>query len=131
VLPLSAPAKCGSGLLSMWLAEAVCEPVTVASLRDIDEFVELNQSPKRAESALQPATANPINEMATSCGQTAGRGNARMVTHSYAIQGQANKLRCGKQGFKRQQIFWNNWLCVFGATAPSLAPAIAAQIVRR
>jgi hypothetical protein len=115
----------------MWLAEAVCEPVTVASLRDIDELAEPNQSPKRAESALQPATPKPINEIATSCGQTAGRGDARMVTHSYAIQGRANKLRCGKQGFKRQQIFRNNPLCVFGATAPSLVPAIAAQIARQ
>ena len=73
-------AKCGSGAASIRLADALCAPGPYASLRGI-EFVEPNKSPKREESA-QPATPNPINEMATSCGQRAVRGDTRMVTHS-------------------------------------------------
>src|SRR5215469_1455136 len=114
----------------MWLAEALGVPIAAASLRETDEFVELVKSPKRPESA-QPAAPNPINEMATSCGQMAGRGNARMVTHSYAVQGQANKQRRGKQGFKRRKIFRNIRLCVFGATIRALDPPITAQIAPR
>src|SRR6516165_5217857 len=113
---------------SMRFAEALWAPRAGASLRETDEvLVGPNKSPKRDESA-QPAAPNPINEMATSCGQMADRGDTRMVTHSYAIQGRANKQPWGKQGFKRRKIFRKNRLCVFGATVLSLVPVKAAQI---
>src|SRR5215469_18407217 len=112
----------------MRFAEALWAPRAGASLRETDEvLVGPNKSPKRDESA-QPAAPNPINEMATSCGQMADRGDTRMVTHSYAIQGRANKQPCGKQGFKRPKIFRNKALCVFAATIVAPDPAITAQI---
>jgi hypothetical protein len=77
-------AKWGSGFASIWVADALCAAEPLASLREADVLVdpvEPNKSPKRPESA-QPATPNVINEMATSCGQMAVRGDTRMVTHS-------------------------------------------------
>src|SRR5580700_2590964 len=86
--PSSALARFGSGRLSTWLAGAVCgiEPVTSLRADDDDGEEEPKPSLKRPESALQLATAIPINEMATSCGQGADRRGARMVTRSNAIQ---------------------------------------------
>src|SRR5690348_1958889 len=94
------------------------------------EPVEPNRSLKRGFSA-QPAAPSPINEMATSCGQMAVRGDTRMVTHSYAIQGRANKQPCGKQGFKPGRIFRDIFLCVFAATILALGRAITAQTARQ
>jgi hypothetical protein len=74
-VPSSVLAKCGSGWLTTWLAGAVwIEPVT--SLCEEGGVLEPKPSPKRPESALQPAAPSPINEMATSCGQMADRGDA-------------------------------------------------------
>jgi hypothetical protein len=85
-VPLSsALAKCGNGWLTTLLAGAVwMEPVT--SLREAGGELEPIPSLKRPESALQLAAARPINEMATSCGQGADRGDADMVTHSHATK---------------------------------------------
>ena len=85
-MPSSAVARCGSGWLSTWLAGAVCGIEPVTSLRADVELGEPKPSPKRPESALQLAAERPINEMATSCGQLAGRRNAHMVTHSQRKQ---------------------------------------------
>src|SRR5262249_52243896 len=111
----------------MRFAEAVCALIAVASPRDMDEVVGVNKSPKRPESA-QPAAPNPVNEIATSCGQMAGRENERMVTHSNEVKGQEKKKRCVKGVFKRKKIFRNFRLCVFCATIRALGPPITGQI---
>src|SRR5580704_1184065 len=106
--PSSALARCGIGWLSIWLAGGLCGIDPVTSPREAGWlFDEPKPSAKRPESALQPAAPSPINEMATSCGQMADRGDAHMVTHSHATKGRANKQRCGKQGFKCRRIFFN------------------------
>jgi hypothetical protein len=64
-------------LLSTWLVPI--EPVT--SLRD--ELSEL-KSEKRPESLVQLPAPNPINAMATTCGQTAEPRDAHMMTRSHA-----------------------------------------------
>jgi hypothetical protein len=61
------------------------EPVT--SPREDGGLLDPKPSPKRPESALQLAAPNPINEMATTCGQMANRRDAHMVTHSHATKG--------------------------------------------
>jgi hypothetical protein len=86
VPPSSALAKCGIGWLTTWLAGAVCGIEPVTSLCEAGGVLEPNPSPKRPESALQLAAPSPINEMATSCGQMADRGDADMVTHSHATK---------------------------------------------
>ena len=130
-VPLSALARLGSGWLSMWLAGAVCGTDPVTSLRDEGEEDEPKIWPKRPESALQLATPIPINEMATSCGQPAGRRNMHMVTHSDATKGRANKQRCGKQAFKCWTVFFYGLLCVFAVTVRAPDPVKAAQNARQ
>ena len=73
-------AICGIGRLSTWLAGARCGIEPVVSLRV--ELSEPKISEKRPESLLQLAAPRPINEMATTCGQTADLRNTHMVTHS-------------------------------------------------
>src|ERR1700761_6532105 len=106
--PLSALARFGSGRLSTWFAGgAVCGIDPVTSPREEDEGEEPKPSLKRPESALQLAAAIPTKERATSCGQGADPRAAHMVTRSNAIQGEANKQRCGKQAFKcRADLFY-------------------------
>ncbi|MGB6342867.1 MAG: hypothetical protein WBG15_09045, partial [Xanthobacteraceae bacterium] len=131
--PLSALARFGSGRLSMWLAGAVCGIEPVTSLREEDEYGREGPKPslKRPESALQLATAIPIKEMATSCGQGADRRAAHMVTRSNAIQGQANKQRWGKQAFKCRADLFYGALSVFAVTVRAPDPAKAAQSARQ
>jgi hypothetical protein len=71
----------GIGLATMRFVGARCgiEPVTSAWFA----FWEAKMSENRPES-VQPAAPNPINEMATACGQKAVQRQARMVTRSYA-----------------------------------------------
>src|SRR5579863_3932634 len=129
--PLSALARFGSGRLTMRSAGAVCGIEPVTSLREVDELEEPKPSPKRPESALQLATPIPINEMATSCGQGAGRRNAHMVTHSNATQGRVNKHRWGKQAFKYGADFFYRSLSAFAVTVRALDPAKGARSERQ
>src|SRR5271168_1176803 len=84
--PASAPARCGNGWLSIWLAGAVwIEPVT--SLRaGGGGLFEPKPSLKRPESALQLAAPSPINDMTASRGHREDRDDAHMVTRSHATK---------------------------------------------
>jgi len=66
------------GRLSMRPVALPCgiEPV----VSPCDELFEPKIFEKRPESLLQLAAPNPINEMATNCGQKADRRDAHMVT---------------------------------------------------
>ena len=132
--PLSALARFGSGRLSTWfVGGAVCGIDPVTSLREEDEYdgEEPKPSLKRPESALQLATALPIKERATSCGQGADRRAGHMVTHSNAIQGEANKQRWGKQAFKCRADLFYVALSAFAVTVRALGRAKAVQSARR
>jgi len=79
-LPTSGPSAPITGwAVCIWVAG-----VLLLSLRAAGGALELEPkpSPKRPESALQLAAPSAINEMATSCGQMADRGDTHMVTHS-------------------------------------------------
>jgi hypothetical protein len=69
------PARRGKGWLSTRFAAASWGIEPVVSLRD--ELSELK--PEKRPESLQPATANPINAMATTCGPMAEQRDAPMV----------------------------------------------------
>src|SRR5215831_14456367 len=71
------PPRCGNERLSTRLGGGGIEPVTSPCGRS------LSKSAKRLES-VQPATPKPINATATTCGQTAERRDAHMITRPHA-----------------------------------------------
>jgi hypothetical protein len=81
-VPGSALARRGNGWLETLPVELLCGIDPVVSLLAA-ELLEPHP-PKREESLLQAATLNPINEMATKCGQTADLRHTHMMTRPHA-----------------------------------------------
>ena len=74
-------ARCGSGWLSTRFVALRDRAGHVAARGAVSEAEDPE---KRPESLLQPAAPRPINATATTCGQTAERRDAHMITRPHA-----------------------------------------------